>query len=409
MRYRVKYREYSKLLPVLGIALLVRFLFVLLVSPHIPLAPDTIYGYDRIANNILSGSGFSIKPGVPTVVREPLYPLFISYIYFLFGYNHTIVRIIQAILDSLTCIMLYLIGKKVYNEKIGYISALAFALYPVSIYATGLILTETLFTFLLSLFILSLLRVFKTLSLKYSILSGLLLGVLVMTRGSVSAFPVFVLIGLVLVFPDRIKLAVARTALIFLIMAVVVAPWAIRNYRVTGKFIPVRIGLGEQLLGSTIDERHSGPEYWLTIRDFPMPKDVTEVKRDQLYFKTAVSRILKDPLRAVWLTLKGLYRFWYWTESGNWDVIVLPIQAFLVFTALVGIVHSIKHQQMITPLILVILYFMFLHAATHAILRYAMSIMPYVILFASYGISVIINKYKFLYSALGVHYSKREN
>src|SRR5205085_6851397 len=69
--------------------------------------PDDGRLYARIANNVLDHGSFSIAteaPFEPTYIRLPGYPLFLATVYKLFGRdNNTAVRVIQAVVDTLTC------------------------------------------------------------------------------------------------------------------------------------------------------------------------------------------------------------------------------------------------------------------------------------------------------------------
>src|ERR1041384_6908818 len=69
--------------------------------------PDDGRLYARIANNVLDRNCFSIateEPFEPTYIRLPGYPLFLATVYKLAGRdNNTAVRVIQAVIDTLTC------------------------------------------------------------------------------------------------------------------------------------------------------------------------------------------------------------------------------------------------------------------------------------------------------------------
>jgi len=70
-------------------------------------APDDGRFYALIARNLLEHgvySGDGSAPYVPTYVRVPGYPLFLAAVYAVCGIDHnTAVRIIQAVIDTLTC------------------------------------------------------------------------------------------------------------------------------------------------------------------------------------------------------------------------------------------------------------------------------------------------------------------
>ena len=71
-------------------------------------AGDSI-GYEQIARNVLEHHVYTHvddAPYAPTNVRLPGYPLFLVSIYAVFGHtNDTAVRIVQALVDTGTCIL----------------------------------------------------------------------------------------------------------------------------------------------------------------------------------------------------------------------------------------------------------------------------------------------------------------
>ena len=89
--------------------------------------------YDNIAVNILSGNGLSEVfdgPRVPTSKRPPIYPLFLAGIYAIFGHNYFAVKVIQAIIGGIFCIVVFFIAYTVYADKrIAIISSFLTAIY----------------------------------------------------------------------------------------------------------------------------------------------------------------------------------------------------------------------------------------------------------------------------------------
>jgi len=70
---------------------------------------DDSLGYEQIARNVLERhvyTNYAEPPYTPTLVRLPGYPLFLAAIYSVFGHtNNTAVRIVQALLDTGTCLL----------------------------------------------------------------------------------------------------------------------------------------------------------------------------------------------------------------------------------------------------------------------------------------------------------------
>ncbi len=63
-------------------------------------------GYDEIGWNIASGNGYKVN-GEVTVRRAPGYPVFLAGAYKMFGHSYTAVRIIQALLYSISVLFLF--------------------------------------------------------------------------------------------------------------------------------------------------------------------------------------------------------------------------------------------------------------------------------------------------------------
>ncbi|MBU1627749.1 glycosyltransferase family 39 protein, partial [bacterium] len=83
-----------------------------------------------------------------------LHPLYLSLVYKLFGPNPIASRIIQAFISAITTIILYHLAKRLFDPITAFISYLVIIFYPYYIYYTGVLLSETLCIFLISLFFL---------------------------------------------------------------------------------------------------------------------------------------------------------------------------------------------------------------------------------------------------------------
>ncbi|MEK6917155.1 MAG: hypothetical protein AABW92_05420, partial [Nanoarchaeota archaeon] len=97
------------LLEIFIFAFFMRLLAIIVQEESKKLPLSDAANYDQIAVNIVSGHGFSeVIDGqkVPTMRRTPIYPLFLAGIYSIFGHNYIAVKIIQAILGALLCIVI---------------------------------------------------------------------------------------------------------------------------------------------------------------------------------------------------------------------------------------------------------------------------------------------------------------
>ncbi|MBI2557284.1 MAG: hypothetical protein HYW13_07755 [Planctomycetes bacterium] len=91
----------------------------------------------------------------------------------------------------------------------------------------------------------------------------------------------------------------------------------------------------------------------------------------------------------------GCLHFWYLGESKIKSMGMALLQFPVLILALLGFYLALKKRiKCIFPLYSVILYFTLVHAAILPISRYSIPIMPYIIMFASFGIITLYNKLK---------------
>jgi len=109
--------------------------------------------------------------------QAPLYPYFLAFIYKLFGVHFFWVQGIQAALSLFTVLIIFWLGKILFNEKVGLFSAATFVFYGVFLFYSGLLLKVTLSIFFTSLLLLTLLKTLNRPSALLYFLGGVLLGV----------------------------------------------------------------------------------------------------------------------------------------------------------------------------------------------------------------------------------------
>ena len=109
--------------------------------------------YDNLALQIMKGN-LTYKE---FIYLNPLYPFFLALIYLVCGHSHTSVVIIQGIIDSISCILIYYIASMLFNKKVAILAAFIYAFYGIAIFYTGILLAPTVVVFFTLLFIASLL------------------------------------------------------------------------------------------------------------------------------------------------------------------------------------------------------------------------------------------------------------
>ena len=185
--------------------------------------------YDSIAWNWAQGLGY-IEHAENTddpsqddaVVRVgPGYELFLGVFYKIFGHSIWIIWLMHALLRGATVIVLYLLAKKVFeSHRVALLAGILFALSPDLIVISGLLLTETLFLFLLLLSTYISLIHLESGSKKTALASGFIWGITILTR-PIALVPLCVLL-LFLLWKKKI----ANAVIVFLLVALFVGSWS---------------------------------------------------------------------------------------------------------------------------------------------------------------------------------------
>ena len=307
-----------------ALVLLVAFGFRLFVALRLPNdTPDDGRVYAQIARNVLEHHVYSHEeqaPFVPSLIRLPGYPLFLSAIYSIAGHtNNTAVRIVQAIIDTATCILVALVAFQwTADEKRKRISSIAAftlaALCPFTTIYVATILTEVPTSFLAVLLCLLATLAFKSSSRRRSLilwlLAGLTAGLAVFFRPDSGLFAAATGLTILLStlnaardtqkFFNRFSKSVLSAAVFSFAFCLVLVPWTIRNRRVFGVFQPLSPAHGEMpgefvprgylmWLRTWLDDgRYIGPVLWrldtsrIPIEAYPKRAFDSSAERDRV-------------------------------------------------------------------------------------------------------------------------------
>ena len=123
--------------------------------------------------------------------REPYYIYLLSFFVKIFGTDLLVSRLLSVIASTLTIPIIYLLGKNIFSQKIGFISAIIFSLSPFVIYNTYLGNLYGVYPFVLSLVFLSFFYLLKDTNKKNVLVAGFLLGLAVhFYRLTIFYFPI---------------------------------------------------------------------------------------------------------------------------------------------------------------------------------------------------------------------------
>lgn len=177
----------------------------------------------------------------------PLYAYFLALLYAISGGSVFFAGLIQAILDTLTIFIIYLLGKKIKDEKTGLIAAFLYGFYQTIILYSVSILSDCLITFLNVLFIFTLYKALESRKVQWWLICGIVLGFAAVAKPTILAFVPFLIIGLCL-WNEKVlvkslnsesKLSHLIGALLpgFIGCALIIIPVTLRNTIVSGHFV----------------------------------------------------------------------------------------------------------------------------------------------------------------------------
>ena len=214
-----------------GIGFLIRLIYLLQARTQDPLfyAPpmDALY-HHQWAMAVAS----SIEFIRDAYFRAPLYPIILGLVYKIFGVNLVIARLVQAIIGSISCGLLYLLARRLFNESVARIAGFLLAIYPLAIYFDGELLIPNLLIFLLLAGFIFLIR--SQQSDRQWYLPGLFFGLAAITRPNVLFFVLALSIWLIFKYKQqRGQRLIQFLAAVF----IVIAPVTIRNYVVSKRLV----------------------------------------------------------------------------------------------------------------------------------------------------------------------------
>lgn len=313
--------------------LLFGFLFRLFIIFCLPVRTfeASIKRYHFAAVNMLEGRGYShfnSPPYPPSFYKPPVYSIFLAIIYKIFGINLNTVRIIQAILDTAGCLLLFFILCNYFKEKIAFAGLALAAFCPVTAVYTNLLNPEslTVFFMILSLWLLSKSGRSGNPWLFFAIgISTVLMGY---SRLEFFGF-VFIFGGYLILTQIKKEKVFKKIAAYSLGVMVVMTPWIVRNYYLTGKFIPLSAGkaVGIHLFSGTLgDITNDSASLIKYLDENPQIKDIyqkwyemtlhrrtgieDQVKYDKILFDMAMDTIRQHPFKYALMRIKRMPRVW---------------------------------------------------------------------------------------------------
>lgn len=381
-----------------GFAFLIRLFFIFemkKIDPNFLILPD---GTDHL-NYLFFARGF-LRGYWPALTHEPFFQAPMISFYFIFcswllGEGMTKIRLMTALLSSLSVLFTFLIARRVFNRPVAYIAAILCACNGVLIFYDTSFLLEPLFIFFNLTALWLMLNYKAQLSLSTTIPVGIIVGLTMLTRSTIVLLLPFLLVWMLLWHARAIKKISGHFLMIGLFALLVILPVSIRNYYSRPSHPLVLMNTNGGITFWIGNNASSTGEYaWSSQLE---AKTKMRMKTDGTSYADEVLRFVKEqPLQYLQLELKKLKYFWRGYEIGNnipyyvfrqlSSILKLPWLNFVLIgpLGLIGMILAFRRWReafllygyVCVQLLATLLFF--------ALARYRLPVVPVLSIFAAY-------------------------
>ncbi|MBC7262824.1 MAG: glycosyltransferase family 39 protein [Chloroflexi bacterium] len=333
-------------------------------------------------------------------LKGPIHPLVLGLVYALFGHSYTIVRLLQALLDAGTCLVLYALGCRLYGRRGAVFGASLAAIYTPFVLVTGTIIQEPLTFFLLAVAVYLLVRASESTQVWDFLWAGVALGLVVLSRVALQFLFIVFLPVVVLVLWRKVT-AFWRHVLAFSLgLVILLGPWMFLTQAVQGR-VSLSGGYGYGLVfyrGLYLPD-----EWWIAdvIPQSTQLKQVMAVRghvepTDADYWSAYFLTVQQNPLHALSVMVGRLYYYWQYPFNLFAQHVVMPrgvdiaIHQFVVIMGVLGAFLGLGARREPLFLISVVVYVLVTLMAFPLEIRIAMPAMPFLCVLAGGAVDFVV-------------------
>ncbi len=382
-------------LAIFVVALVVRLVYVFQIrqTPFFETLGLDAKFYDAWARRIASGTSER-----EAFFMSPLYPYFLSAIYRILGRDLLLVRVIQAGIGSATAALAYLIGHRVFGNRVGLIAGLVTALYGALVFYDGSILITPLLVFLNSLCLYLLIRADDRGTHWLYALAGVSLGLAGIGKATALAFVPVAALWIWFAWRRNRTGRGRAVALFALGVILVVVPVTVRNLVVADDFVMVTSngGLNFYIGNSEISTGGYVKPVGLDIVDDPDGELIAEAAvgrdlkpsevsafwygRSRAYIASHPSEWMKLLVRKLSFAMSSyelpqLENYYFQKRYSGLLALPLPGFALVAPLGLIGIVLAWRRRQA-RLLALFVISYMATVVAFFVVARYRLPVVP---------------------------------
>ncbi|HXC49696.1 MAG TPA: glycosyltransferase family 39 protein [Candidatus Limnocylindrales bacterium] len=314
-----------------AVGLLVALAFVLRVAANLwltiptPVLHADALWYHLTAANLAAGYGYIHHfTGKPTAAWPPGYPFLLSVLYRTLSPDPAWGFALNAVAGTITCWLTGLIARSLFSTRAQVVATALIAVAPSQILFSSLLLTETIFTTMMTALVLGAIVLLDP-SRQRSPVLWILWGAAVGLAGLLRAEAVLLLFAPVLVLLTQRMRRTAAIAVLGCAVAGAVAcqtPWLVRNARVFGRIVPASTSFGRTLLIGHNPVADGGmnlysPDPAADQRDLIAGGPERELAVDNRLRDAGVRFALENPRAELGLVFRRLYRMYHGDRVWN--------------------------------------------------------------------------------------------
>ena len=397
------------------LAYVLRLVYIIEISdrPYFS-APAVDAEYHDTWAQQIAGGDFTFEEG--PFFRAPLYPFFLGLLYFLTGHDYFILRVIQALIGALSCVLIFNLGRRLFSERAGLIAGLISACAGIFIYFEAEFLIPVI---LLPLDLAVILTLLKARDRDRSVwwwLGGIFFGLSAVARPNILiTLPV---IAVLIITKKQLKRSAVRALLVSLGIILPIIPVTVYNLQ-QGEFVPISTQGGVNFyIGNNAESDGATAVFpglsniWryedaVELAETESGRDLSAGEVSDFYYRKGADFIFNQPLK--WLNLIGRKTLLWFSRieiSNNKNIyfsardsILLQItmyNGFWLYGSLGILGFAIFYRRKFEYRIIV--WFVLLYSASVILFfvtsRYRAPMLPFFIIFAAAAADYIFDLFK---------------
>jgi tetratricopeptide (TPR) repeat protein len=322
----------------IGAGLRLWYLTQVMQAPDFAALRQDLHVQDYQARAMISGDWTvpdgETDPEIPTTpyYRPPGYPYYLAVIYYFSDGSYLAPRIVNMLMGLCSVLLMYALAKRLYGRGPGLLTAFFMAMYWAFIYYEGEVNDPSVFVFLVPALFLVLRSWSRKMTFPRAAVAGLIIGAYALMRPNILLFGPVLALWMFWLAARRHALRRIFPSWLGLLLAtfLVILPVTVRNYKVSGEFVPISTYFGENfLIGNDADsdgvtswtpylqdlEGTGNWSVWVYINVVKglgreLGREVGHAEASNYFFWKTVDFIKDHKLRTLELTLRKAALFW---------------------------------------------------------------------------------------------------